>query len=316
MVACAVVAFSQIGSQESTSRKKTCNRACLNGFLDQYLAALTSHDPTRVPITTGVKFTENTVHLKIGEGAWKTATEIGSYRIRIADPRAGQAVFFGVLKEGSKAAMFALRIKVESQQITEVETILVSPKPGTPFAVAIPNLKTARPAFAEALTVSERVSREKMIAATNAYYEGIEHGTGKIVPFAKDCHRIENGVALVNNPNYNYGFVSPSGRTLPNFAAMGCREQFDTGIWATDTITDRRFPVVDEERGVVAAFTIYNGHAAKRCADTPAYGPVCPGSNFKPNSLDLLELMKIRNGEIHEQESIWERMSAGIKSGW
>jgi hypothetical protein len=157
-----------------------------------------------------------------------------------------------------------------------------------------------------------------MIEATNAYYEGIEKGTGNVVPFADDCHRIENGVALVNNPDYHYNFVSPLGRSLPNFAAMGCREQFDTGIWATDTITHRRFPVVDEERGVVAAFTIYNSGGAKNCVDTKDFGPVCKSADVKakPTSLDLLELMKIRDGKIHEQESIWERLPFGTNPGW
>ncbi len=316
-IAFVVIGFAQTGSEGKRTNLGSCNRVCLDGYVDKYLNALTAHDPGRAPTSMIAKFTENTVRLKLGEGVWRTATEVGDYRIRLADPKSGQAVFFGILKEGPQADLFTLRIRVEDQQISEVETILVRPQPGSPVAdISSYKLKTARPAFSEALKPSERVPREKMIAATNAYYEGIERGTGQIVPFAEDCHRIENGQATVNNPDRHSNYVSMTGRTLPNFTAMGCREQFDTGIWASDNITDRRFPVVDEERGVVAAFTIYNSHGTSKCVNTPMYGSVCPGPGFMPHSLDLLEMMKIRNGEIHEQESIFQTMSPGIKSGW
>src|SRR5438309_750686 len=118
-IAGAGIAAAQSGS---TAKLSTCDRACLDGFIDKYLTALTSHDATRIPTSRNVKFTENTKQMKLGEGVWQTATGVGSYRIRLADPRSGQAIFFGVLKEDAKTAMFALRIKVESQQIAEVET--------------------------------------------------------------------------------------------------------------------------------------------------------------------------------------------------
>src|SRR5271170_1770946 len=36
-----------------------CDRQCLNGFVDQYLAALVAHDPSRLPLAKDVVFTEN-----------------------------------------------------------------------------------------------------------------------------------------------------------------------------------------------------------------------------------------------------------------
>jgi hypothetical protein len=38
-----------------------CDRTCLKGLVDSYLAALVAHDPSRVPIARDVKFVENTV---------------------------------------------------------------------------------------------------------------------------------------------------------------------------------------------------------------------------------------------------------------
>ncbi|MGH9592719.1 MAG: hypothetical protein ACRD5L_06485, partial [Bryobacteraceae bacterium] len=38
-----------------------CDRACLEGFVNQYLEALVAHDPKRLPLTADVKFSENDV---------------------------------------------------------------------------------------------------------------------------------------------------------------------------------------------------------------------------------------------------------------
>src|SRR5687768_9387940 len=47
-----------------------CNRECLYGFLDQYLAALVDKDPTKVPWARKHRFTENNVELSVGDGLW------------------------------------------------------------------------------------------------------------------------------------------------------------------------------------------------------------------------------------------------------
>ena len=56
--------------------KTACNRACLNGHTDRYLAALLKHDPNALPLSRDVKFTENSSAITIGEaGLWRTATD-------------------------------------------------------------------------------------------------------------------------------------------------------------------------------------------------------------------------------------------------
>ena len=67
-----------------------CDRACLNGHMERYLAALVAHDPSKVAAGATVKFTENSKVLKLGEGAWKTATGLGTFRIDFADVTGGQ----------------------------------------------------------------------------------------------------------------------------------------------------------------------------------------------------------------------------------
>jgi hypothetical protein len=72
---------------------------------------------------------------------------------------------------------------------------------------------------------------------------------------------------------------------------------------------------VDESTGVVAAFTIYRSNAKSDCAEVKGYGKVCP-SVRSHSDLDLVELFKIRGGNIHEMESIWNHIPADAGSGW
>ena len=58
-----------------------CDRACLYGFLDQYLDALKAKDPSRLPLAKGFKYTENNVAMNIGDGVWGTVTGLGSYNL-------------------------------------------------------------------------------------------------------------------------------------------------------------------------------------------------------------------------------------------
>ena len=294
----------------------TCDRACLDGMVDSYLAALIAHDPSRLPLTPDAKFTENTVRMKPGEGVWKTATGIGSFKIHVDDPQAGQTVFIGVLKEGGKATMFVTRLKVESQRISEVETIIARSGLGGEWDLVPATLVAARPTFTQTLAASERSPRDKMIAIANSYYEGIERGTGDITPFADDCARFENGVLLTSNPSFHFALMSPSGKQPPNIAAMGCKAQFDTHFWATDFIDHRRFPVVDEERGLVTAFSTYEAHGTRECADVVGFGKVCPAGKVSPVTLDLAETFRITNGKIHEMESVWTVLPYRTQPGW
>src|SRR5580698_6091902 len=60
------------------AQAQQCDRQCLDKLVDSYLAAVVAHDPSRVavaPIAPSVKFVENTVPTKPGDGLWKTASE-------------------------------------------------------------------------------------------------------------------------------------------------------------------------------------------------------------------------------------------------
>ncbi len=284
-----------------------CRRACLEAVMTRYLAGLAAHDPARAALAPNARLTENAALTKPGDGVWRSFKALRSYRMTFADPSTQQVAFLGnaVTDEGS--TMIAIRLHVRDGRIDEVETILPGSAAGGTFDLSsgAGSLKTARPAFARALLPAERRDRSQMIQAADLHYEGIERGNGDIVPFGDRCIKIENGVQLIHNPDFKGQQVSPYGVLLPNFQAMGCTEQFNTGVWKTDTITARRYPLVDEERGVGVAFGVYNQFATAPCAETPRYGLVCPGVPVDPFSLVMVEAFKIRAGLIEEVESIF-----------
>ena len=234
-----------------------CDRACLNGFVEQYLAALVAHDPSRLPLARGVKFTENGQALKLGDGLWGTASALGAHKIYADDPQAGEVLFMGALQENGAPIILALRLKVEIRRIAEIETVVTRKEAGS---FARPEAFSEKPIFSEMLAPAERRSRQNMIAIANSYFSAIEKGNGtKYVPFDKDCNRVEDGVQTTNNQSANLGGNSTG--TL----GLGCAEQIKLGAFQPDTaIRDRRFLVVDEERGLVFASAFFDHDATLR----------------------------------------------------
>ena len=174
-----------------------CDYACLTGFLDQYLAALVAHDPNPLPVATHVKFTENTIPLKLGDALWGTISGMGTYKIYFADPQAGQAGCEVTIRENGTPAIFVLRLKVVDRKITEVETIV---RRGAEPAQNLEKLGQPNPVWLQPLTPSERTLRAEMLKDGNQYFEGIVHVSGDMVPFDEKCNRILDGTQDTNNP--------------------------------------------------------------------------------------------------------------------
>lgn len=102
-----------------------CDRACLEGIADQYLAAMVAHDASKAPLAKGLVFTENTVKLPPTEGLWFTSSGLTDYKFYISDLKEGQIAWVGIVKEHDKPVLLSLRLKVVNRKITEAESIVV-----------------------------------------------------------------------------------------------------------------------------------------------------------------------------------------------
>jgi hypothetical protein len=110
-----------------------CDRACLQGFVEQYLEAWVAQDPKRLPLAPNVKYTENGQRLELGDGSWNVAAGKGKYRLWVPDTQTGQVALLTTVTEdgqtaGQKvASLLALRLKIVNRQISEVESLFVRP---------------------------------------------------------------------------------------------------------------------------------------------------------------------------------------------
>ena len=311
---CALGLLAAIARPASAAPAKAgeCDRACLEGFVDQYMAAVAAHDPSKLATAPNVRYTENNVEMPLGEGLWQTSDGWGSYKVFIDDPQAGQVGFLAVANEDGHLSCFAGRLKVVDQKVTEIEILAARPdRPAPPgpsnFGAGGPENLKDKPLFSEVEPGDERVSRAKLIALANGYFDTIQLNTGKIyTTFDPNCQRMENGSVTANNPD----------ATNP-VAKMGCQAQLETGLLKIVTrARDRRF-VVDEDKQMVMAATFFDHNGTVR-KNTRVDGSVRTiGAPFdRPYTFCIFEVFKIKNGGIRQIEAVLITVPYYMPSPW
>jgi len=287
-----------------------CDRACLEDTVNQYLAAVAARDPSKLSFASDVKFTENTARLKIGEGFWATANGQGAFKLYFAEPEAGEVGFIGTMKEWDNPVIFCLRLKVAGGKIAEVEDFVVRDADAAKKLEAM----SPNPLFMKTVPAAERATREELVKTANMYFSGLQNNDGKgVYPFAEDCNRVENGTQTTNNPDL-YKTQAPS--TGYPIMSLGCEAQFKTGFFKIVThIRDRRWVIVDRERGLAFAFAFFD-HAGTVKAVTLTDGSTFPSTLRHPLTFEIGELFKIENGKIHAIQAVLTQEPYGITSGW
>ena len=283
---------------------RVTDRTRLYAVLDAYLAALLARDPARALFADDVFNTENNVALSIGDGCWNTITERYDYDLRFADPARGQVAVFTAIEETDAFNPACIRLEVSGDTITGVETV-VARNADEGFAFG-PQFFEAKPAMEALVPDGERTGREEMLRLANGYFETIERNDGDIATtFHASCNRVENGVQTTNNPDF----------PLP-VARLGCEEQFALGWYRyDDELRARRFPLVDEERGIVLAYGFIDHSGAlgeyELTDGTRATSPV-----RRPHSYYLAEAFKIRDGAIEQVEANFLTVPYRMPSPW
>ena len=284
-----------------------CDQDCLESFADRYIEAMVAHDPSRVPLTKDVKFTENGVELAVGDALWATASANTDYRIYVTDPETGQVGYSGIVEENGTPVLISFRLKIINGKISEMEQIVGRDRTFS----GIDNLKEPDPIYARVLEPSERTPRNKMIPIADSYFAALERADGKRpVPFADTCNRMENGIQTTNNPE----FGAAMGGGL-NIIAMSCTEQFKTGYFRFVTEIRRRHVLVDEERGIVFSFAALD-HAGNIKQVTTTDGQTHDIGLLSPTTLYGGGLFKIINGQIHRIYTVFFSAPYGMKHVW
>jgi len=293
----AIASQAQAPGQPSAVIDLGCDRDCLIGFARDYVDALAHRDTTRVPIARNVRFTENNVEMPLGnDGLWGTVSAVREGALEVADTQTGNVAWFGIVEEHGNPAYLAMRVKVRDREIIEVETI-VNRLPDMPKPFGDPDAVEHDPSFAEVLPAGEWRSRERLVAVADGYFSTVELNDGDVfTQFHPECGRLENGVLTTG------GGVGPS-----NAGAMaeGCEPQLRLGMYRINKrIRERRYPIVDEERGVVVASGFFD-HANTFDRYTLTDGREMRTVLKFPNSISLLEAFKIRDGKIYRIEAVF-----------
>ena len=292
-----LLAISALAQQPAPQPRASCDRSCLQKWVDNYLAAMRDQNKDPALFAPDVKFTENGVRLPFGkEGLWWGMSGIGNYKFYVPDIETQQVAFLGTVRENGKTqtdgdlVAIALRLKIHDQHITEIEQIVSRPSNVNssrgdfpPTGQGVEAMGAPHPIFTTAIPEKERASRAELIETANYYFTGLQNNDGKgYYPFTDDCVRFENAVDVL---------ARGGTRTT-------CKKQFEEGLKGiVDRVRDRRFVAVDRERGIVFAFTFFD--------------------HYRINwTWQIAELFRIEKGQIRRIEAIFHRAPFGMPSGW
>ncbi len=184
----------------------------------------------------------------------KDYTGYGTLQRRYFDPVNGAAAYLGSMKRNGEEFIVSVRIKVERGEVSEAEWIVEQPGKGsTAAAQRDASLDAAQQqirhevqdmiAYAPPegpVAAVERSSRFYMIAMANNYFQsGVNHDASWL-PTDLRC----------KDPDKNPINASPRRADI-------CHENFNIYKDITKDLAFRRFPLVDEEAGMVFGIAVW-----------------------------------------------------------
>jgi hypothetical protein len=276
-----------------TSARCNYSRDTLIGYIDTYFKALVDNNPSAVPLAKNVKITLNGDEKPIAQTFWEGAESI-AFRFDIVNTRLGDTGSEAVIQnsDGSKT-MYMLRMKVQGDRIVEIETITCN-KGEVDGLWGADNLGVVSPAYQLTIREVEQDSYYDLIGTAESYWRAFQtNGTSEYRParLLPDSRRYENGMqttGMVKDGQYES-------------TAKG----FDIGFFKERNIWDRRYPVVDEERGVVLSivrFGIKSGMTSR--------------SQATSHSRLVAEFFAIKSGRIQEIQAVLVNRADELPTGW
>jgi hypothetical protein len=278
---------------QSPAAAPACDRACLTAIIDSYYGALIANDARKLPQAARARITENGAEKKLAQTFWDSA-EATIFRFDVVNTKRGDTGSEAVIKnaDGTKT-MHMLRLKVQNGAITEIETIKANQ--GEADRLWGPDTLTeVSPAFKLSIREPERDSYYDLIAAADSYWRAFQtNGTpnyhrARLLP---DSRRFENGVQTTGVIRDGQFQTTQSG--------------FDNGRFLGRNLWDRRYPVVDEERGVVLSivrFGLKAGAKSQSVATT--------------NDRLVAEFFAIKAGYIQEIQAVLFNLPDEKPTGW
>lgn len=293
-----------LGACATAPAGRGCDRECLIGVTDAYLAAIVAHDPGAAPLADDVRFVENVTRMQPGEGLWASATGGPTdFRIYVPDPELHQAGFMGIMESDDGPVMVAMRLKLApDNRIIEAEHLVQSVSEDN-----MARLQTPRPGLVSEIPADRRLPEEQLLRIGMSYYDALDDNVGSRMPFAQDCQRHENGMVTAG-PEAGPG-PNPDPDRAP--VARDCAGQLDSQSFIyIENIDDRRMVGGDPVTGLAMGFSHFrhsftnlpyevvhvDGSTSERNAENMPYDPF---------DMPAAHIFKIgADGLVHEIEAV------------
>lgn len=287
----------------ATASAQSCDRACLGAIMDSYFDALTRNEASGLPMASEARVSQNNQWVEPAATLWETAEEV-SYRWDIANPRTGDTAALSEIRnsDGSKT-MLAVRLKVQDGRISELETVKANE--GDADRLWGNDYGDVPPALTLSLPVPEQNLHYELIAAAESYWYAFQtNGTPDYRPawLLPTAQRYENGLhttGMVRNGNY----VT---------AASG----FDQGRFIGRNIWDRRYPVVDSERGIVLSIVRFGLKTGMESQSVATSNPRLVAEFFAVKAGKIDEIHAVLFNVPEEETSVWEPEFGPPQGGW
>jgi hypothetical protein len=282
----------------------SCNEACLLELADRTMEAIARQDFRSLPWADPTRFTENNVSLMIGDSWWGSAGEtVGNKAFALADEETGNVVWFGTIWDHDEPSFGAIRLKAPDGKIEAMEVI--AGRTPWPIPFGDPLAFTLSPEMGRQVAAGDRRSRERLIDLADAYLATKQRNNGTLLAeFAGNCAMVENGVRI----------TSAEAEHEPR--AKDCAAVFKEGLFApVERIRDRRFPVVEVERGLVLAISVQDIPTRETSFRTVG-GTRVELKREYPLSRLVAELVKIEGDEIVRSEGVVTSLPYRMPTPW
>lgn len=274
-------------------------RERLIAIAEEYLSALAAREPSRLPISPDVRFTENCQPLALGTGLWRTCQSVARTGHHFVDIARGEVVYWGVVEEFRGPALFAVRLGLEGRLIDEIETVVA--RGGEFFE---PDVVLSAPAeMHDPVPVELRLTREELAAAADAYFDAINLDDGSAIEVSPDTIRIVNGVA--DSAVRERGLSEEQ-----QYLSLDIDVQLTEGHYNyIEAIRGRRHTVIDEERGLCHCVILF---------DHP--GDITRPNGVRlfgaPNTMICFEVFKVTRQGFRQVWALGTAIPYGSRSGW
>ena len=292
VAAAAVAVAAVVAAAAQAQAPAACDRACLTGFVDAYFAALIANDPRKLPQAARARITENSTEKKLADTFWPGA-EGTAFRFDIMNVRRGDTGTEAVVRnaDGTKT-MFMVRLRVQAGAITEIETIKANE--GDADRLWGPDQLTSTASFELSIREAERDSYYDLIGAAESYWRAFQtNGTPAYHParLLPDTRRYENGFQTTG--------------VVRNGELQTTARGFDEGRFLGRNLWDRRYPVVDEERGAVLSIVRFGLKAGAKSQSVAT-----------SNDRLVAEFFAVKNGRIQEIQAVLFNLPDAKPTNW